>query len=87
MIAEDAAAADGRPAGGRMRVALFITCFNDLLFPQVGQATVARSSSGSASMSSFPPTQTCCGQMHFNTGYRDQALPMVRRFVRPVRGL
>ncbi|GAA2487171.1 glycolate oxidase [Winogradskya humida] len=30
----------------------------------------------------FPPGQTCCGQMHVNTGYQDQALPLVRRHVR-----
>jgi Fe-S oxidoreductase len=28
----------------------------------------------------FPQGQTCCGQMHFNTGYRPETLPMVRRF-------
>jgi L-lactate dehydrogenase complex protein LldE len=28
----------------------------------------------------FPPGQTCCGQMHFNTGYRDQCAPLVRGF-------
>ena len=72
---------DGRP----MRVALFITCFNDLLFPQVGQATVRVLERLGVEVA-FPADQTCCGQMHFNTGYRDQALPMVRRFVAPVRG-
>jgi len=29
----------------------------------------------------FPVEQTCCGQMHINTGYRQEALPLVRRFV------
>src|SRR5262245_59151921 len=28
----------------------------------------------------FPPAQTCCGQMHINTGYGPQALPLVRHF-------
>jgi len=68
-------------AGPPMRVALFITCFNDLLFPQVGQATVRVLERLGVEVA-FPADQTCCGQMHFNTGYRDQALPMVRRFVR-----
>jgi len=63
------------------RVALFITCFNDLLFPQVGVATVRVLERLGVTLE-FPPDQTCCGQMHFNTGYRDQALPMVQRFVR-----
>jgi L-lactate dehydrogenase complex protein LldE len=30
----------------------------------------------------FPEEQTCCGQMHANTGYRQEAIPLVRRFVR-----
>ncbi len=30
----------------------------------------------------FPLEQTCCGQMHFNTGYQREAVPLVRRFVR-----
>lgn len=29
----------------------------------------------------FPFAQTCCGQMHFNTGYQREAIPLVRRFV------
>lgn len=28
----------------------------------------------------FPQDQTCCRQTHFNTGYRPETLPMVRRF-------
>ena len=33
----------------------------------------------------FPAGQTCCGQMHANTGYRDEALPLVPRFVEQFR--
>jgi L-lactate dehydrogenase complex protein LldE len=62
-----------------VRVALFITCFNDLLFPEVGQATV-RLLRRLGQDVEFPSGQTCCGQMHFNTGYRDEAVPLVRRF-------
>jgi L-lactate dehydrogenase complex protein LldE len=29
----------------------------------------------------FPLEQTCCGQMHWNGGYPDEALPLARRFV------
>jgi L-lactate dehydrogenase complex protein LldE len=28
----------------------------------------------------FPAGQACCGQMHFNTGYRREAVPMARGF-------
>jgi L-lactate dehydrogenase complex protein LldE len=34
----------------------------------------------------FPLEQTCCGQMHFNTGYQREAVPLVRRFVRVFKG-
>ncbi|HWJ53103.1 MAG TPA: (Fe-S)-binding protein, partial [Propionibacteriaceae bacterium] len=62
-----------------MRIALFITCLADGLFPQVGQATV-RLLERLGHEVAFPAGQTCCGQMHVNTGYQKQALPMVRRF-------
>jgi L-lactate dehydrogenase complex protein LldE len=62
-----------------MRVALFVTCFNDLLFPDVGRATVRLLRRLGADVA-FPEQQTCCGQMHFNTGYRDACVPLVRRF-------
>jgi L-lactate dehydrogenase complex protein LldE len=64
-----------------MRVSLFITCFNDTLFPRTGQATVqVLERLGHTVL--FPREQTCCGQMHFNTGYQREAIPLVRRFVR-----
>jgi L-lactate dehydrogenase complex protein LldE len=63
-----------------MRVALFITCFNDTLFPQTGRATVEMLERLGHEVE-FPLAQTCCGQMHFNTGYQREAIPLVRRFV------
>jgi L-lactate dehydrogenase complex protein LldE len=62
-----------------MRIALFITCLADAMFPQVGRATVAVLERLGHTVV-FPPDQTCCGQMHVNTGYQKQALPMVERF-------
>ena len=62
-----------------MRVALFIACFNDALAPDVGRATV-RVLEHLGHEVVFPEAQTCCGQMHFNTGYRDQCVPLVRAF-------
>ena len=29
----------------------------------------------------FPMEQTCCGQMHYNTGYQREAIPLVRHFL------
>jgi L-lactate dehydrogenase complex protein LldE len=64
-----------------LRVALFITCFNDTLFPETGRATVEVLERMGLEVD-FPFEQTCCGQMHFNTGYQREAIPLVRRFVR-----
>ncbi len=64
-----------------MRVGLFITCISDTLFPRTGIATVEVLERLGCEVV-FPEEQTCCGQMHFNSGYRDQALPLVRRFAR-----
>jgi L-lactate dehydrogenase complex protein LldE len=63
-----------------MRVALFITCFNDTVFPETGKATV-RLLERLGQAVEFPFGQTCCGQMHFNTGYQAECVPLVRRFV------
>ncbi len=64
-----------------MRVSLFITCFNDTLFPQTGQAVVTLLERLGHQVE-FPLEQTCCGQMHFNTGYQREAVPLARRFVK-----
>ncbi|HEX9440989.1 MAG TPA: (Fe-S)-binding protein [Roseiflexaceae bacterium] len=63
-----------------MRVALFITCFNDTIFPETGRAMV-RLLERLGHTVGFPMAQTCCGQMHFNTGYQREAIPLVRHFV------
>jgi L-lactate dehydrogenase complex protein LldE len=62
------------------RVALFITCFNDTMFPQTGRAVVKVLERLGMTVE-FPMEQTCCGQMHFNTGYAEETIPLVRRFV------
>ena len=67
-----------------MRVSLFITCYNDTLFPETGQAVV-RLLERLGHTIEFPLEQTCCGQMHYNTGYQQEAMPMMRRFVEVFR--
>jgi L-lactate dehydrogenase complex protein LldE len=62
-----------------MRVALFITCFNDTLFPETGRATVRLLERLGCEVD-FPEEQTCCGQMHLNSGYREEGLRLARRF-------
>ena len=68
-----------------MRVALFVTCLADTLFPQAGRATVALLERLGHRVD-FPADQTCCGQMHVNTGYQREALPLIRRFVQTFEG-
>lgn len=68
-----------------MRVALFVTCFNDVLFPGVGRSVV-RLLERLGHEVEFPAAQTCCGQMHFNTGYRDASVPLVRGFAAAFAG-
>jgi len=62
-----------------VRVGLFVTCVNDLLYPGTGQAVV-RILERLGHTVDFPLEQTCCGQMHANSGYRAEAMPLVRRF-------
>jgi L-lactate dehydrogenase complex protein LldE len=68
-----------------VRVGLFITCFNDTLFPQVGRATVEVLERQGVEVD-LPLAQTCCGQMHFNSGYRDECIPLVARFTEAFAG-
>ncbi len=68
-----------------VRVALFVTCFNDTMFPGTGQTTVELLERLGVTVD-FPAEQTCCGQMHINTGYRTEAVPLVRRFVDAMDG-
>jgi L-lactate dehydrogenase complex protein LldE len=64
-----------------MRASLFITCYNDTLFPETGRAVVALLERLGVTLD-FHPQQTCCGQMHANTGFRAEAFELARRLVR-----
>ena len=68
-----------------MRVALFATCLGDTLFPQAPKATVGVLERLGHEVV-FPLAQTCCGQLHQNSGYRDEALALARRFARVFDG-
>ena len=63
-----------------MRIALFVTCLADTLYPSVARATVTVLERLGHEVV-FPAGQTCCGQMHINTGYQRDALPVVRHHV------
>jgi L-lactate dehydrogenase complex protein LldE len=64
-----------------MRASLFITCYNDTLFPETGRAVVALLERLGVEVE-FRPAQTCCGQMHANTGFRREAFSQARRLVK-----
>jgi L-lactate dehydrogenase complex protein LldE len=64
-----------------MRVALFVTCFNDTLFPEAGRAVVEVLERVGCEVE-FPLEQTCCGQMHVNSGYEHEAVGLMARFER-----
>lgn len=68
-----------------MRIALFLTCVNDLVFPRTGQAVV-QILERLGHQVEFPAAQGCCGQMHANSGYRTEAMPLVRHFVEAFAG-
>lgn len=63
-----------------MRIALVATCLADALFPGVAIATTQLLERLGHEVV-FPAAQTCCGQMHINTGYLDEAVPVVRHHV------
>jgi len=63
-----------------MRISLFMPCFNDVLFPSTGIATV-RVLEALGHDVEFPRDQTCCGQIHFNTGFRKEAVSLMGRFL------
>jgi len=67
-----------------VQVSLFITCYNDTLFPETGKAVV-RVLERLGHTIRFPYDQTCCGQMHWNTGYLREAVPIIRHFIEVFR--
>jgi L-lactate dehydrogenase complex protein LldE len=60
------------------RVALFVTCIVDQLFPEIGMATVEVLERLGYTVD-FPPDQVCCGQPAFNAGYRREAAKVACR--------
>jgi len=68
-----------RPGDG-IRVALFATCANDVMFPQTPKA-VLRLLERLGCTVVFPERQTCCAQPFANTGYFDESVPVVRNYV------
>ena len=66
-----------------MRIGLFATCLGDTLFPDAVLATALLLARLGHEVV-FPPEQTCCGQMHVNTGYQREPVPLVRNFAEKI---
>lgn len=64
-----------------MRIALFATCLGDAIFPSVVRDTASLLERLGHDVV-FPESQTCCGQMHVNTGFFPEALPLIRNHVK-----
>jgi L-lactate dehydrogenase complex protein LldE len=64
-----------------LKVSLMVTCLADALFPSVGVATVRLLRRLGVEVD-FPPAQTCCGQPHFNSGYRAYAQDLAKHTIR-----
>jgi L-lactate dehydrogenase complex protein LldE len=64
-----------------MRIALFATCIVDAMYPATAKATV-RILERLGHEVVFPAGQACCGQMHVNSGYLKEAVPVVANHVR-----
>jgi L-lactate dehydrogenase complex protein LldE len=68
-----------------VRVALFATCVMDTFFPDTGRAVVRLLDRLGCAVD-FPLDQTCCGQMHFNTGYPEPAAELAARYAEVFAG-
>ena len=68
-----------------MKISLMVTCLGDALFPDVGTATVRLLRRLGVEVG-FPAAQTCCGQPHFNSGYKDEARGLARHAIRAFAG-
>lgn len=70
---------------GRRRVALFVTCIVDQIYPSIGQAAVQLLEAQGVEVT-VPRGLTCCGQMAFNAGFRDEAYAVAGRTIEVLRG-
>jgi L-lactate dehydrogenase complex protein LldE len=63
-----------------MRASVFSTCLVDALYPHVGEALVQLLERLDVEVE-VPGGQTCCGQMHINSGYGGMATGLIRHQV------
>jgi L-lactate dehydrogenase complex protein LldE len=62
-----------------------VTCLGDVFFPEAGLATVRLLRRLGVEVD-FPAAQTCCGQPHFNSGYRRDARDLAKHTIQAFAG-
>lgn len=73
------------PQSRPRRATLFVTCIVDQIYPQIGMAA-ARLLERQGVAVHVPRGLTCCGQMAFNAGFRDEARAVAGRTIEVLRG-
>ena len=62
-----------------MKIGLFIPCYVDVVYPEVGVATYKLLKHLRLDVD-YPQNQTCCGQPMANAGFENQAIPLAEKF-------
>jgi len=68
-----------------MKIGLFIPCYVDAVFPEVGMATYKLLRHLDLDVA-YPLDQTCCGQPMGNAGFESQAVPLAAKFEEKFKG-
>lgn len=62
-----------------MKIGLFVPCYVNALFPDVGTATYKLLKHLGVDVT-YPLNQTCCGQPMANAGFEEKAVPLAKQF-------
>ena len=68
-----------------MKIGLFIPCYVDVVYPEVGVATYKLLKHLGLDVD-YPLNQTCCGQPMANAGFEAQAIPLAEKFEERFKG-
>lgn len=68
-----------------MKIGLFIPCYVDAVYPEVGVATYKLLRHLGLDVE-YPENQTCCGQPMANAGFEGQAIPLAQKFEAKFKG-
>lgn len=68
-----------------MKIGLFIPCYVDAVYPEVGVATWKLLKHLGLDVT-YPEKQTCCGQPMANAGFEKQAIPLAAKFEEKFQG-